>query len=342
MEQKMKIVLDAMGGDFAPAVNVEAAVHAARESGYEIALVGKQEIIRPLLVQYNTSNLTLPIVHAPEVIEMDEHPAKAVKAKKNSSMVIGMQMVKQGQADAFVTMGNTGGALAAALFHLGRIKGIHRPALSTVYPTIKGWCLILDVGANTDCKPEYLMQFALMGSIYAERVLGIKKPRVALVSNGEEESKGSQLVQEVHQLLKSMPINFIGNAEGRHIPAGYADVFVTDGFTGNVIIKLSEGMGSMVKQMLREEIMRTPISKVGGLLIKNAVNRMSKRTDYEEIGGAPLLGVDGIVIIGHGRSNAKAVRSALRVAANAAEKGVVDAIEDGLQQLPHQGTTAAT
>lgn len=337
----MKIVLDAMGGDFAPAVNVEAAVHSARESGYEIVLVGKQEIIRPLLVQYNTSNLTLPIVHAPEVIEMDEHPSKAVKAKKNSSMVIGMQMVKQGRADAFVTMGNTGGALAAALFHLGRIKGIHRPALSTVYPTIKGWCLILDIGANADCKPEYLMQFALMGSIYAERVLGINNPRVALVSNGEEETKGSQLVQDVHQLLKSMPINFIGNAEGRHIPSGYADVYVTDGFTGNVIIKLSEGMGSMVKQMLREEIMRTPVSKVGGLLIKNAVNRMSKRTDYEEIGGAPLLGVDGIVIIGHGRSNAKAVRSALRVAAHAVEKGVVDAIENGLQQLPQQGSTTA-
>jgi glycerol-3-phosphate acyltransferase PlsX len=330
----MKIVLDAMGGDLAPAVNVEAAVNAAREFGYEIVLVGKQEVIRPMLVQYNTANLTLPIVHAPEVIEMDEHPAAAVKSKKNSSMVVGMDMVKRGDADAFVTMGNTGAGLAAALFRLGRIPGIHRAALSVLYPTVNGWCLILDVGANTDCKPEYLVQFALMGSIYAERVLGIHNPSVALVSNGEEETKGSQLVQEVHQLLKRSPINFIGNAEGRHIPSGYADVYITDGFTGNVIIKLSEGMSSMVKTMLREEVMRTPVSKVGGLLIKDAVRRMSKRTDYEEIGGAPLLGVDGVVIIGHGRSNARAVRSALRVAGNAVEKGIVDAIEKGLAALP--------
>ncbi|HEY3290865.1 MAG TPA: phosphate acyltransferase PlsX [Anaerolineae bacterium] len=330
----MKIVLDAMGGDFAPAVNVEAAVMAAREFGYEIVLVGRQEVLRPMLVQYNTANLTLPIVHAPEVIEMDEHPAAAVKAKKKSSMVVGIEMVKNGDADAFVTMGNTGGALIAGLFGLGRIEGIHRPALSVLYPTVNGWCLILDVGANTDCKPEYLVQFAMMGSVYAERVLGIAKPRVALVSNGEEETKGSQLVQEVHQLLKRTPLNFIGNAEGRHIPNGFADVYVTDGFTGNVIIKLSEGMSSMVKTMLREEIMRTSVSKMGGLLIKDAVKRMGKRTDYEEIGGAPLLGVDGVVIIGHGRSTARAVRSAIRVAANAVDKGVVDAIEHGLAALP--------
>ncbi len=330
----MKIVLDAMGGDFGPAVNVEAAVNAAREFGYEIVLVGKQEQIRPLLVQHNTAGLTLPIVNATEVIEMAEHPAAAVKAKKNSSMVVGMELLKRGEADAFVTMGNTGGGLAAALFHLGRIKGIVRPAVSTVYPTINGWCFILDVGANADCKPEYLVQFALMGSIYSERVLGVRNPRVALVSNGEEETKGSALVQEVHAILKTMPINFIGNAEGRHIPSGFADVYVTDGFTGNVIIKLSEGMGSMIKQMLREEIMRTTKTKLGGLLIKDAVARMSKRTDYEEIGGAPLLGVDGVVIIGHGRSNARAVRSAIRVAAETAEKGVVDAIEKGLEALP--------
>jgi glycerol-3-phosphate acyltransferase PlsX len=330
----MKIVLDAMGGDFAPAVNVEAAIQAARQHGYEIVLVGRQEVIRPLLVQHNTANLTLPIVNAPEVIEMGEHPANAVKAKKNSSIVVGMDMVKRGEADAFVTMGNTGAAMAAALFHLGRIKGIHRPALSALYPTTKGWCMVLDIGANTDCKPEYLVQFALMGSLYSERVLGIRKPRVALVSNGEEETKGSQLVQEVHQLLKKAPINFIGNAEGRHIPVGYADVYVTDGFTGNVIIKLSEGMSGMIKQMLREEVMRTVSGKVGGLLIKDAVSRMGKRTDYEEVGGAPLLGVDGVVIIGHGRSNSRAVYSAIRVAANAVEKGVVDAIEQGLTALP--------
>lgn len=330
----MKIVLDAMGGDFGPAPNVEAAVQVAREFGWEIALVGRQEMIRPLLVQHNTANLHVPIVHASEVIEMGEHPAQAVKAKKNSSMVVGMQMVRQGDADAFVTMGNTGGALAAALFHLGRIKGIHRPALSSVFPTARGWVFLLDIGANTDVKPEYLLQFGLMGSIYAERVMGIRNPRVGLISNGEEETKGSETVQQAHQLLKRAPINFIGNVEGRDLPAGNADVFVTDGFTGNVIVKLSEGMGAFIKGMLREEILRTTKSKIGGLLIKDALERISKRTDYQEIGGAPLLGVDGVVIIGHGRSQARAIRSALMRAAEAVENGVVDAIEKGLEALP--------
>lgn len=330
----MKIALDAMGGDFGPAPNVEAAVNAAREHGWEIVLVGRQELIRPLLVQHNTANLHVPIVHASEVIEMHEHPAQAVKTKKNSSMVVGMQMVKNGDADAFVTMGNTGGGLAAALFHLGRIKGILRPAVSSVYPTAKGWVFLLDIGANADCKPEYLAQFGLMGSVYAEKVMTVRNPRVALISNGEEETKGSELVQQAHQLLKKSPVNFIGNVEGRDLPAGNADVFVTDGFTGNVIVKLSEGMGAFIKGMLREEIMRTPKNKIGGLLIKDAVERISKRTDYEEIGGAPLLGVDGVVIIGHGRSNVRAIRSALLRAAEAVEHGVVDAIEKGLEALP--------
>ena len=330
----MKIVLDAMGGDFGPAPNVEAAVNTAKEFGWEIALVGRQELIRPLLVQHNTAGLHLPIVHAPDVIEMGEHPANAVKAKKQSSMVVGVQMVKNGDADAFVTMGNTGGALAASLLYLGRIKGIHRPCLSTGYPTAKGFVLLCDLGANADCKPEWLAQFALMGSVYAEKVMNIRNPRVALISNGEEETKGSQLVQDAHQLLKHAPLNFIGNAEGRDLPAGNADVFVVDGFTGNVIVKLSEGMSTFIKTMLREEIMRTTKSKIGGLLIKDAVDRISKRTDYQEIGGAPLLGVDGVVIIGHGRSKARAIRSALMRAAESVERGVVDAIEKGLQSLP--------
>jgi len=337
----MKIVLDAMGGDFGPGPNVEAAINAAKDFGWEIALVGRQELIRPLLVQHNTAGLHLPIVHAPEVIEMGEHPASAVKTKKNSSMVTGIQMVKNGDADAFVTMGNTGGALAASLLYLGRIKGIHRPCLSTGYPTANGFVLLCDLGANSDCKPEWLAQFALMGSIYAEKVMNIRNPRVALISNGEEETKGNQVVQEAHQLLKRSPLNFIGNAEGRDLPAGNADVFVVDGFTGNVIVKLSEGMSTFIKTMLREEIMRTTVSKVGGLLIKDAVARISKRTDYEEIGGAPLLGVDGVVIIGHGRSKARAIRSALMRAAESVERGVVDAIEKGLQALPQTPGSSA-
>jgi phosphate acyltransferase len=332
----MKIVLDAMGGDFGPAPNVEAAVQVAREFGHEVVLVGRQELIRPLLVQHNTANLHVPIVHASEVIEMDEHPAQAVKNKKDASIVVGTQMVKRGEADAFVTMGNTGGALAAGLFHLGRIKGVHRPCLSSAFPTAKGWVLLCDLGANTDCKPEWLSQFALMGSIYAERVMNKRNPRVALISNGEEESKGSELVQSAHQLLKTLPINFTGNAEGRDLPAGNADVFVTDGFTGNVIVKLSEGMGTFINGMLKEEIMGSTKSKIGGLLIKDAVERVKQRTNYEEIGGAPLLGVDGVVIIGHGRSKARAIRSAMLRAIETVERGVVDAIEKGLEALPKQ------
>jgi glycerol-3-phosphate acyltransferase PlsX len=326
----MKIVLDCMGGDFGPGPNVEAAVQIARERGYEVALVGRQELIRPLLVKENTANLHLPIVHASEVIEMHEHPAQAVKNKKDSSMVVGINMVKNGDADAFVTMGNTGGALAAGLFNLGRIKGVHRPCLTSAYPTQKGWVLLADLGANADCKPEWLAQFALMASVYAERVMGKRNPRVALISNGEEETKGSELVQAAHQLLKTGKLNFIGNAEGRDLPAGNADVFITDGFTGNVIVKLSEGMGSFINGMLKEEIMRTAKSKIGGVLIKDAVERVKKRTNYEEIGGAPLLGVDGVVIIGHGRSKAPAIKSAMLRAAETVERGVVDAIEHGL------------
>jgi phosphate acyltransferase len=330
----MKIVLDCMGGDFGPGPNIEAAVQIARERGYEIVLIGKQDLLRPLLVQHNTANLHLPIVHATEVIEMDEHPAQAVKSKKDSSIVRGIQMVRDGDADAFVTMGNTGGALVAGTLTLGRIKGVHRPCLSSAFPTAKGWVLLCDLGANTDCKPEWLTQFAVMGSIYAERVMNVRNPRVALISNGEEESKGSELVQAAHQMLKTAPVNFIGNAEGRDLPAGNADVFVTDGFTGNVIVKLSEGMGSFINGMLREEIVRTAKGKIGGLLIKDAVERVRKRTSYEEIGGAPLLGVDGVVIIGHGRSKARAIRSAMLRAAETVERRVVDAIEKGLETLP--------
>jgi phosphate acyltransferase len=326
----MKIVLDCMGGDFGPGPNVEAAVQIARERGYEIVLIGRQELIRPLLVKENTANLHLPIVHASEVIEMHEHPAQAVKSKKDSSMVVGVNMVKNGDADAFVTMGNTGGALAAGLLNLGRIKGVQRPCLTSAFPTQKGWVLLADLGANADCKPEWLMQFAVMASVYAERVMNKRNPRVMLISNGEEETKGSELVQAAHQLIKASKLNFIGNAEGGDLPAGNADVFITDGFTGNVIVKLSEGMGGFINGMLKEEILRTPKSKIGGLLIKEAVDRVKKRTNYEEIGGAPLLGVDGVVIIGHGRSKAPAIKSALLRAAETVERGVVDAIERGL------------
>ncbi len=252
----MRIVVDAMGGDRAPAAVVDGAVQAARELSLEIILVGQPGPVQAELEKYDTSGLRLTLRQASQVIEMHEHPAAAVKAKKDSSMLVGIDLLKRHDADAFFTAGNSGGALAAALFRLGRIRGIRRPALSTVFPsqTPQGYCFLLDIGANADCKPEYLLQFAIMGSIYAERVLGIPNPRVAIVSNGEEEGKGNQLVQETVPLLKSSAINFIGNAEGKDIVLGVADVIVTDGFTGNVVIKLAEGVSKFLLDLLKEEI----------------------------------------------------------------------------------------
>jgi len=331
-EGEMRIVLDAMGGDYAPPVAVEGAVMAAREYGVEVILVGRREEVEAELAKHDTAGLSLPIVHASQVIEMEEHPAAAVKAKKDSSMVVGMDLVKRGEADAFVSAGNSGGVMAAALFRLGRIRGIRRPALSSIYPTTKGFCFLLDVGANTDCKPEYLLQFAHMGSIYAEKVLGIPNPKVGLVSNGEEETKGSILVQEAHQLLKKSGLNFIGNVEGKDIPAGMADVVVTDGFTGNVIVKLSEGLASSLLRIIKDEVKKKPIALLGALLSKPAFDEVKKRLDYAEYGGAPLLGVDGVVIIAHGRSNAKAIKNAIRVAKQAVEGGVLAAIREGIER----------
>jgi glycerol-3-phosphate acyltransferase PlsX len=328
----MKIVVDAMGGDRAPAVVVDGALQAARDLAVEIVLVGQRGAVQAELDRYDTAGVGLTLRHASEVIEMDEHPAAAVKAKKDSSMVVGMEMLKRREADAFFTAGNSGGALAAALFRLGRIRGIKRPALSSVFPsqTPQGHCFLLDIGANVDCRPEYLLQFAIMGSVYAERVLGVANPRVAIVSNGEEEGKGNQLVQETVPSLKSSTLNFVGNAEGKDVPWGLADVFVTDGFTGNVMIKLSEGVAKFLLDVIKEEITSRSVSKVGGLLAKPAFDEVKRRLDYREYGGAPLLGVDGVVIVGHGRSDALAIRNGIRMAAQTVENGVLEAIKQGL------------
>jgi glycerol-3-phosphate acyltransferase PlsX len=330
----MKIVLDAMGGDYAPDVTVHGAVWAARDFGLEIPLVGRPEVIEAELQKHDSSGLSLPIIPASQVIEMDDHnPASTVKTKKDSSMVVGVQMIKRSQADAFVTMGNSGGALAASLLHVGRIPGIKRPAISTIFPSASksGFCFLLDIGANADCKAEYLYQFALMGSAYAERVLGIPNPRVAIVSNGEEEGKGNLLVQDTLPLLRSGPFNFVGNAEGKDVLAGIADVVVTDGFTGNVILKTAEGVSKLLLDTIKAEIKARPLAVAGAALARPAFKAVSKRLDYREFGGAALLGIDGIVIIGHGRSDALAVRNAIRVAQQAVESRVIDAIKSGLE-----------
>jgi len=328
----MKIVVDAMGGDHAPAVAVDGAVQAARVLKGEIILVGQQAAVEAELRKHDTAGLPLTVVHASQVVEMDEHPAAAVKAKKDSSMVVGMDLVKRGEADAFFTAGNSGGALAAALFRLGRIRGIQRPALSTVFPsqTPQGHCFFLDVGANADCKPEYLLQFAMMGAVYTERILGVPRPRVAIVSNGEEVGKGNQLVQETVPLLQASGLNFVGNAEGKDIPWGIADVIVTDGFTGNVIVKLAEGVAKLIVDTLKTEITSRTLSKIGALLAKPAFDVIKRRLDYREYGGAPLLGVDGVVIVGHGRSDAYAIKNAILVAARTVENGVLEAIKRGI------------
>jgi glycerol-3-phosphate acyltransferase PlsX len=326
----MRIVLDAMGGDHAPEVVVEGGVMAAREYGIEVVLVGPQEVVRAELAKHDTAGLSLPVVHASQVIEMTDKPSMAAREKKDSSMVVGMNLVKNGEADAFTTAGNSGGALAAALFRLGRIKGIKRPALSTVFPTRKGLCFISDVGANTDCRPLYLLQFGIMASVYAEQVMGIPNPRVGIVSNGEEEGKGNILVKEAFKLLKKSHLNFIGNVEGKDIPAGLADVVVTDGFSGNIVIKLSEGVASLLMEIMEEEIKKRPVAVLGTLLAKGALREVKSRLDYSDYGGAPLLGVDGVVIVGHGRSNAKAIKNMVRVGKEAVEKGMLEAIKEGI------------
>jgi len=329
----MIISLDAMGGDHAPEVTVHGAVWAARDFGLTVQLVGKPDALAAELAKHDTTGLDVPIVPASEVIEMDDHPSQAVKAKKDASMNVAVRQVKTGASQAFVTAGNSGGALAAALFGLGRIRGIKRPALSTIFPTQSeyGFTFLLDVGANTDVKPEYLVQFGLMGSLYAEKVLGIPNPRVGIVSTGEEEGKGSMLVIEAAAMMKDAPYNFTGNVEGKDITAGLADVIVTDGFTGNVIIKFAEGLSKMLMGAIETEIRARPLAMVGGLLAKPAFRGVKKKLDYREFGGGALLGVDGVTIITHGRSDAYTIRNAIRAAKNAVENDIIGAIKAGLE-----------
>ena len=329
----MKIALDAMGSDARPVPDVEGAVMAAREFGVTVILVGDESKIKTELTRHDARGLNLPIVHAPADIGMTEH-VDAVKSKKDASMNVAMRLVREKQADAFVTAGNTGAAMAAAIagpFLLGRIKGVKRPALTTTLPTATGrTLLLLDIGANADVKPEYLYQFAIMGAAYAEKVMGVANPRVMLLSNGEEEGKGPIVVREAYALLKQSQLNFIGNAEGRDIPKGSADVIVTDGFTGNVAIKLSESLARTLVGFIRAEIKKRPLAVAGAALAKPAFDALKSRLDPAEYGGGILLGVDGVVIIGHGSSNATAIKNAIRVAKEAVEGNVVQVIRTGL------------
>ena len=337
MSTTVRVALDAMGGDKAPGEVVLGAIQAAREYSMGVYLVGREDAIRAELAKHDTSGLDLPIVHTDEFIEMDEHPVSAVRKKKNASMTLALQLVRDGSALGAVSAGNSGAMMAASLFTLKRIEGVDRPALGTVFPTRDGVSFVLDVGANTDCKPEYLQQFALMGSIYMERIFSVASPRVGLLANGEEETKGNELVIQTHQLLKAhaktLGINFIGNVEGREIPSGGADVVVCDGFVGNVVLKLSEGLAETLLGMLRTQMTSSLPNKLAAAVLQPGLRKVFRRMDYAEYGGVPLLGINGSAIVSHGRSNAKAIKNALRVARQTSETDVVGAIAGGLAKL---------
>lgn len=327
----MKIVIDAMGSDNHPAPDVEGGVNAAREWGDEIILVGDETRLQTELAKHDTAGLHLRVVHASQVITMEDKPSAASRAKKDSSMHVGLGLVRDGEADAFVTAGNTGGVLAVATLHtLKRIKGIKRPALAISFPT-PGFPLLLDGGANTDVTPEFLAQFGVMGSLYAEKVRGIVNPKVGLITTGEEEGKGNQLTKDATPLLAESNINFIGNLEPKEFMAGKADVAVTDGFTGNIMLKTAEATAKMLLGTVRDEIMAGTLTKFGGALARPAFDRVRAKLSSEQVGGAPLLGVNGVVIIGHGRSDATAIKNAVRQARQAVDGGVVGAIQSGLK-----------
>ena len=329
----MKIAVDAMGGDNAPKEIVKGAIQAVKKYPHEIILVGDENKIQEFLKDDpDIIKFPLTIKHASEVIEMGEHPAEAVKNKKDSSIVVATHMVKDGEADAVFSAGSTGAAVSAAQLILKRIHGVNRPAIATPIPSPKGVTLMLDSGANVDSKPEHLLQSGIMGALYAEHVFGIKNPKVGLLNIGEEDTKGNELVKEAYKLFQDVKtINFCGNAEGRDIPEGHFDVVVCDGFVGNVVLKFGEGLALTILKLIKEAIEDGGIAaKVGALLLTPALTSLAKRLDVSEYGGAPLLGVEGCCVIGHGSSDAKSICNAIGVAANYVKGNVLEHIKIGI------------
>jgi len=332
------IALDAMGSDRAPKPEVEGAIQAARQYGVHVLLVGPENLIKPELGRH-LSALRLPIriVHASEYITMEDK-VEAIRAKRDNSMRVGLRLVREGQANGFVTAGNTGAAMATAKIVLGAMPGVDRPALAAVFPTAPGTpAMLLDVGANVDCTPQNLEQFAVMGEVYFRAMFGRRPgahgPRVGLLSIGEEEGKGNDLTREAFQLLKQLPLNFVGNVEGRDLYNGKVEVIVADGFVGNVALKISEGVANLVRTALKESLKATITRQVGALLSRSAFSDFKKRLAHTEYGGAPLLGVRGVCIITHGSSNPNAMKNAVRVAAEFSQRGINDSIEGGLASL---------
>jgi phosphate acyltransferase len=325
------IAVDAMGGDHAPGPEVEGAVAAVREKLAKVVLVGDEQRLRGELERIGGKQDGLSIEHAAEVITMDDHPSVAAKSKKNSSMRIAFDLAKKGKVDGVVSAGNSGAMMACGLFVMKRLPGVDRPGIVTTFPTRHGVCALMDMGANVECRPQTLAQFAVLGAVYAKLLHHKAKPKVGLLSNGEEALKGTELTRGAHKLLSSKAVDkafeYVGYVEGKDIFTGHLDVVVTDGFTGNIVLKTAEGVGQVIFELLREEILRTQMGKVGALLLRNAFKRLKKRLEYDEHGGAPLVGVDGVAILCHGRSNAKAIKNGIRVAASFADEALPRGIE---------------
>ncbi|HEY4683510.1 MAG TPA: phosphate acyltransferase PlsX [Candidatus Acidoferrales bacterium] len=325
------IAVDAMGGDHAPRTEVEGALLAARQLGIGVVLVGQEEMVRRELAKHSHRGLPVEIHHAAEVIGMGEEAARSFRKKRDSSIHVAARLVREGKAGGFVSAGNTGAVMTVARFLLGTLAGVDRPALAAPFPTSRGSVAVMvDVGANVDCKPEHLEQFAVMGEAYYRSIFNVTRPKVGLLSIGEEEVKGNELVKETHSRMKHLPVNFVGNVEGRDVFSGRVDVIVCDGFIGNVALKISEGMVEAFGGMLKEALSSTLSAKVGYVLSRQAFSNFKKRVDYSEYGGAPLLGLKGVCIICHGRSNANAIMNAVRVAAGFCERRVNERIEQGL------------
>jgi glycerol-3-phosphate acyltransferase PlsX len=323
-----------MGGDDAPRVTVAGAVEAAR-SGVPVTLVGREDEVRAELASHaDAGTLPIEVAGATEVVEMHEHPVEAVRRKRDSSIAVGMRLLKEARAGAFYSAGNSGAMMAAALFTLGRIEGVHRPAIGAILPLPAGRCLLVDAGATADCEALHLLQFAQLGAVYAEHVLGLRHPRVGLVSNGEEETKGNALVQAAHPLLRSSGLNFVGNVEGKDVTNGLVDVAVCDGFTGNVMLKTAEGVQELIFKLVREAALSKLHYRLAGAVLRPALRATARRLDYTEVGGAPLIGVQGAVYIGHGRSNEKAIASGIRTAAQAASGDLLSRLQAAVAPAP--------
>lgn len=330
MPKDICLAVDAMGGDFGPEVNVPGSLAAARETGARLILVGDEPSIRKELGKHAHGDVRFEIVHTTQVAGMAEKPSDILRRKKDSSMQVAFRLVREGRAHGVVTAGNSGAALACGMFILGRINGVDRPALASIMPTLKNPIVLIDVGANADCKPYNLVQFGLMAEVLARCVLGIQSPKVGILSIGEEEGKGNSLTKDAFTLLKGSSLNFIGNVEGRDVFTGDTDVIVCDGFVGNVALKLSEGLGSALASMLKTELKKSIWSRLGTLIALPAFKRFGKKIDYAEYGGAPILGLNGIAIVCHGKSNARAITTALQQAAIFVEKKANDHLVEGL------------